>query len=117
MDIRCNSNYYREFSKLFKENYHLFKNGTNSVQLTFDNEHDEPVIMAKMEDGSLREWTRGYKNIKSFLTNGYIKVIQLCPFSHFKNCRGEECQLYLVQNLTGDCVLKWSAILSFDRLK
>lgn len=115
MDIRCNHKDYQEFSRLFRQNPGFFNNRANTVTITQDNEIDEPIIMAKMEDGSLHEWTRGYANIKSFLINGYVKIIQQCPFNKFVKCQGEDCQLYLIRNLTGDCSLKWSTILSFDR--
>jgi hypothetical protein len=115
MDIRCNLRYFSEFDGLLKKSSHLFNDQLNSIRLTLDNELDEPLIMTKMQDGSLREWTRGYQNIKSFLSYGYVKIIQQCPFHHFKKCRGEKCQFYLIRNLTGDCSIKWNAILSFDR--
>lgn len=115
MDIRCNLKYYEEFNGLLQQNAHLFHNLTEPVKLTLDNAVAEPLIMVKMQDGSLREWTRGYPNICSLLRNGYVQLIQKCPFGRFRKCRGEKCQLYLIQNLTGDCALKWSAILSCNR--
>jgi hypothetical protein len=115
MNIRCNLKFYEEYNRLLNQNADLLNGKFDLIRLTLDNEVDEPVIMAKMKDGSLHEWTRGYENIKSFLINGYVKIIHLCPFNKFAKCKGVDCQLYLVKNFTGDCSLKWSAILSFDR--
>jgi hypothetical protein len=115
MEIRCNSIYIKEFDELLKKNAHRFHDRIYPANVTLDNALDEPIIMAKMQDGSLQEWTSGYENVKSMLMNGYVRIIQQCPLNKYKECKGEDCQLYLIRNLTGDCSLKWSAILSFDR--
>jgi hypothetical protein len=117
MDIRYPIKNEKEFKALFEKNKHMFYNGEGNITINVQADNIEfPIIMAKFPDGSLQEWTRGYKNVKSFLTFGYVKLLSNCPYKKFfKACSGEKCQLYLVKNGTGDCSLKWSAILLMNR--
>lgn len=117
MDIRCPSEYYKEFSSIFRESSRVIN--FKEVVVTEDNKNDIPIIMVKLADGSLSEWSSGYENVKSFLQYGYVKLIGNCPFrSNFlfeRKCTGEKCQLYMIRNATGDCSIKWTGILKFDK--
>ncbi len=113
LEIRCSLKEKKKIEDLYHSNKNKFS--SQIINITLDQNIEQSIIMIKTEDGSLREWTRGYENVKSFLENGYVKIIQQCPFANFKKCKGEECQLYLIRNNTGDCSIKWQAILSFDK--
>ncbi|UCH97923.1 MAG: hypothetical protein JSV88_14005 [Candidatus Aminicenantes bacterium] len=117
MDIRCNSKNIKEFKELYNKNSRLFPaKEPNNICISLDDSVEDPLIMAKMNDGKLIEWTRGYENVKSFLSHGYVRIIQKCPFRLIGKCLGEKCQLYLVRNATGDCSIKWQAILKFNKV-
>ena len=110
MDIRCPNKYVEEFKTLQIKNDSL-----PEVIISKDDMVDEPIIMVSSRNGQLQEWTRGYENVKSFLIHGYVKITKQCPFRKFKECVGDECQLYMIRNGTGDCSITWNAILKFDK--
>jgi len=123
MDIRCSSKYIDEFRKLYDKNRDKYPKILSSdgmqipaVTLNLDNNAIIPIIMMKFNDGALHEWSRGYTNVKSFLENGYVQLKRKCPFKKiFTKCSTEKCQLYLIRNFTGDCSLKWTAIIQIDK--
>ena len=98
MEIRTNRKYYRKLKNQ--------KTPLKNIQITLDENIEIPVVMIKDQKGELREYLRGFKEVKHFLKYGYNRIIKKCPFRHRK-CIGEKCQLYFVQNGTGDCVLIW----------
>ena len=105
MDIRVNPADRKRLERLWSRSLV----NKDAVTLTVDEKVAVPVIMAKMEDGSLIEWTRGMANVRSFLKHGYVRIIKDCPYQIGK-CRGEKCQLFQVRNGTGDCAHNWTAI-------
>ncbi len=98
MEIRTNSKYYNKFIKINT----IIKN----LIITLDEKAIIPVIMVKFENGELKEYLKGFKNIKNFLKFGYNKIIKKCPIRHRK-CIGVKCQLYWIENSTGDCSINW----------
>lgn len=116
MDIRCSQKHFKEFSKLYDKNYHKYPQIENndgrripSVTLNEDSSVKEPFIMVKDITNRLVEWSRGYDNVKSFLQYGFVRIQKQCPFKKvFKKCSGDKCQLFLIENMTGDCSINWS---------
>lgn len=85
--------------------------GFNKVEakLTKDDSIDASVIMIQDNEGKLIEWTRGFNNIKSFITKGYVGIRKNCPYRIGK-CIGAKCSLYVIKNYTGDCAHIWNTI-------
>lgn len=96
MEIRATSKDYKRFKKYKTE-----------IPITQDDKLEISVIMIQTTEGQLVEWTRGRKNIESFLKYGYVRITKQCPYRHRK-CIGEKCSLYFVKNNTGDCVHIWN---------
>lgn len=107
MDIRTPRKHFKEFDKLFRNK------GFLDVVLTEDTKIKAPIIMIKYKDGTIKEWTRGYKNVKSFLKFGIVKLIDKCPLSFLRlgKCKAEKCQWFYIKNGTGDCSIRWNVIV------
>jgi len=102
MDIRCTPRDYPKLNRL----YFGSRLNKDFVSINEDPAVEISTIMVKNEAGELVPWTTGRANIESFIKNGYVRLIRKCPFQPGK-CRGEKCQLFQVQNGTGDCVINW----------
>lgn len=99
-----------------KKDYKRFKKYKTETPITLDENLSVSVIMIhvtnnsngadKESKASLQEWTRGRKNIESFLKYGIVHIRKSCPYRHRK-CIGEKCSLYVIQNSTGDCAHVW----------
>ena len=111
MEIRTPSKYYDQLVKLRD------KHKKELIVVTKDDTVNTAVMMVTSEDGKTQEWVRGIKSAESIIINGYNKIIKKCPYSFARlgKCKGPECQLYLIENNTGDCSMRWSAI--FDVLQ
>lgn len=110
MDIRIPRRLEKKFQELYKKSNKINK---NLVSINVDNNASEPTIFVHTEDGSFLDWTRGEKNVESFLKNGYVQIPndKYCPLIKGK-CKGEKCAFYIIEHSTGDCSLRWSAIMS-----
>lgn len=106
MEIRANSKDYKKLKKIYDKNVTLDK---EVVTLTEDEKAIQPVILVQSE-GSLVEWSRGYKNVESLLMYGYVRIQKNCPYRIGK-CICEKCSLYIVKNVTGDCSHVWGSYL------
>jgi hypothetical protein len=105
MDIRANAKDHKKIQKLWEKG----KINKKVVTLTVDEKAIIPVIMIKDANDALVEWTKGIRNVQSFLKYGYVRIIKKCPYQPGK-CRGEKCQLFQIRNGTGDCAHNWAAI-------
>ena len=92
-----------------KESDRFQKLNSNNLQITTDNTLTDSIIMIKTPEGKLLEWTKGEKNVESFLKYGYVRIKKNCPYRMGK-CICEKCSLYVIKNGTGDCAHVWSAL-------
>lgn len=118
MEIRCNSKNYGKYKKIYYNNISKYfvitkKNGSTEcgVKLTLDDTVDVPVMMVQSDKGKLVQFSRGEKNVRSFLKYGYVRLKEKCPFKTFAKCKAEKCRFYLVKNLTGDCGFYWKTMV------
>ncbi|TET97755.1 MAG: hypothetical protein E3J23_08735 [Candidatus Stahlbacteria bacterium] len=95
--------------RTIKKDYKIFKKYSipKECVLTLDDTLNQSVIMIQTEKGKLQEWTRGRKNIESFLVYGYVRIQKNCPHRIGK-CICEKCSLFVIKNGTGDCAHVWS---------
>ena len=98
MEIRTNNKFYK---KIVSQKTSLI-----DIDITLDNNVEIPIIMFKNEKGELKEYLRGFKQIRNYLKYGFNRIIKRCPIRHRK-CIGERCSLYFVDNGTGDCAMIW----------
>lgn len=112
-DIRVNGKHFNELSDLFG------KSSLNKDKVLFKHDENvkEPVVMVQSADGKIHEWCRGLDEVRKFIKCGYNQIIKKCPNQFFGllKCRGERCQLYLVHNATGDCSIRWGAIMALNK--
>ena len=91
-----------------EKDYKRFKKYKTDIQINKDENLGVSVFMIESE-GKLVEWTRGRKNIESFLKLGYVAIRKNCPHRIGK-CIGEKCSFYHIKNGTGDCAVIWNII-------
>ena len=103
MEIRGNNKHISKLKKLYTA-YNAKYNVT--ITFTIDKQVQVPFMIVKQTTGTLTEYIRGFKELKSLLKHGYNRIQKNCPYQLGK-CRCEKCQLYLIQNGTGDCIHNW----------
>lgn len=116
MDVRANSKDYVNLQKAYKKSDKINK---EMVKITLDKTAEVPIIMIQNENKELVPWTIGFDNVMSFIKHGYVKISdgKYCPLIKGK-CKGKKCALYLVENNTGDCSIRWTGIRAvFSRLR
>jgi len=120
-DIRANS---KDYKRLLKERKKAFKKPELSifmkenVTINIDESLSQPVVMVSFDNGELKEWFRGMDDTIQFIHSGYHRIIRFCPLLK-KTCMGEKCQFFLYNNEsgTGDCSIRFNAIIALDALK
>jgi len=110
MDIRVGTKHIKEFQKLYEKS----KADKAEVKLNYQADVEIPTIMISTTEGNTICWNKGYAEAKSVLIHGYNRIIKKCPYSFMRSfrCKGEKCQLYIVENKTGDCSMRWSGIIA-----
>lgn len=103
MDIRVNERDRKRLSRTWE------KSPLNKevVSLVVDEAVKEPVVIVHTNDGSFKEYIRGFKTVKELMKYGYHRIRRSCPYRH-RRCIGEKCALYHVENGTGDCAHIWA---------
>ena len=76
----------------------------------------DPIVCTH-SDGKLVEWFRGMKPLFHFIRYGYVFFERKCPYRIFGSCKGQKCQLFIIENFVGDCSIRWSAITHFSAKK
>lgn len=114
MDIRVPQKHYKKYKKLYDKNIHKYflvskKDNTAEcgVKITLDHTIDIPAIITLSNTGEFLQFSKGKKNVISFLKNGYVRIKEKCPFKILSKCKAEKCRFYLIKNLTGDCSFFW----------
>ncbi len=98
MEIRTNNKFYK---KIVSQKTSLI-----DIDITLDNNVEIPIIMFKNDMGELKEYLRGFKEVRSYLKYGFNHISKNCPYRHRK-CIGKRCALYFIDNNTGDCAIIW----------